>query len=350
MTHSIARRLSYVVAYEKYGTAKRAAKAKGTTARTIERWVTRFAATGNVSDAPRSGRPKVKKIHSSRGRKVLKECVAKEMHAPRISRQLKVELNEETSVSTVQRALRGHGAKARKRIKKPLLTARHKKDRLKHCKHWKRHSWNKVMLSDSKYFLLYPSGRGAKVWVWDGNSPPPMPAVRGGFKVHFYAAVGRWGKTPLYMTAGSTGATVMHNGKKCKGVNQHVYQDLLREKMLPACTKIMRPRYGNEWFFQQDGARAHTAKSTLQFLREQPFKLMHPWPALSPDLTWIENLWAWVEKQLRDRQNELTSSNFVDTINHIWNTMPDSLLQKLADSVPRRLQECIDNEGGSTKY
>ena len=77
---------------------------------------------------------------------------------------------------------------------------------------------------------------------------------------------------------------------------------------------------------------------------------MYPWHALSPDLTWIENLWAWVEGQLRDRQNELTSSNFVDTIHHVWNTKPDSLLKKLADGVPRRLQECIDNEGGSTKY
>ena len=69
MTHSVARRLSYVVAYEKYGTAERAAKAKGTTTRTIQRWVTRFAETGTVSDAPRSGRPRVKQIHSSRGRK-----------------------------------------------------------------------------------------------------------------------------------------------------------------------------------------------------------------------------------------------------------------------------------------
>ena len=88
MTHSVARRLSYVVAYEKYGTAERAAKAKGTTARTIQRWVTRFAETGTVSDAPRSGRPRVKQIHSSRGRKILKKCVDEEMHAPRICRQL----------------------------------------------------------------------------------------------------------------------------------------------------------------------------------------------------------------------------------------------------------------------
>ena len=48
----------YVVAYKQLGSAKRAAKAKGTTARTIERWVQRFEQTGSVVDAPRTGRPR----------------------------------------------------------------------------------------------------------------------------------------------------------------------------------------------------------------------------------------------------------------------------------------------------
>ena len=350
MTHSIQRRLSYVIAYKQLGSSKRAAKAKGTTVRTVERRVKRFEQTGTVSDATRRGRPSVKKIHGSKGVKALQECLAKEMTVPQIKRHLKAQLNEDMSLSTVRRSLISHGAKAKARSKKPLLTEKHKKDRLKHCKHWQRYSWSRVMLSDSKYFLLYPSGKGTKVWVWDGQSPAPLPAVRGGFKVHFYAAVCKWGKTPLFMTAGSTGISVMHNGKKCKGVTQYVYQDLLRDQLLPACTKIMRPRYGNEWYFQQDGARAHTAQSTLQFLRQQPFQLMYPWPALSPDLSWIENLWAWMEKKLRDQQHELTKENFVDTIHNIWNGMPHALLEKLHNSVPRRLQQCIDNQGGSTSY
>ena len=51
MADSAARRLGYVVAYKQLGSAKRAAKAKGTTARTIERWVQRFEQTGSVADA-----------------------------------------------------------------------------------------------------------------------------------------------------------------------------------------------------------------------------------------------------------------------------------------------------------
>ena len=348
MSDSITRRLGYVVAYERLGSARRAAKAKGTTPRTVERWVERFKQTGSVSDAPRSGRPR-HGLHIPKARPILKSCVAKRMSCARISKQIAKKLGVNASEETVRRALHGHGAKAKRPSKKPVLTDQHKLNRLRFCKHWKRHSWARVMLSDSKYFLLYPAGVGFKVWVWNGQAAPPRPAVRGGFKAHFYAAVCKWGKTPLFETAGTTGVTVKTDGKKNKGVTQHVYQDLLREKLLPACQKIMGPRYGNEWYFQQDGASAHTALSTMNMLRQQPFQLMSPWPSKSPNLSWIENLWAWMENRLRERQDSLTQENFIENIQEIWASIPDKMLTNLHNSVPMRLQQCIERNGGMTK-
>ena len=117
--------------------------------------------------------------------------------------------------------------------------------------------------------------------------------------------------TPLFTTIGTTGLTitfddgVQHDG----GVNNRVYMDLLKDKLLPACRKLMRLRHGNEWYFQQDGARAHTAKSTMAFLREQEFRLMDGWPSCSPDLSWIENLWSWVERELRKQSDILIHSH-----------------------------------------
>lgn len=337
------RRIKLVMAYERTGSYTKAAKAENTTPRTVREWVSRYRATGDVCDAPRTGRPK-KGLQTPAGQQVLKRGVAKRYSCSRLAVDIKKKLGIDVCDETVRRALKSRGSRSLKAVRKPRLTEKHKANRLKFSKKWRRLSWRNVMVSDSKIFHLYRQGAGCRVWVERGDVPPTHDAVRGGFRVHVYAAVSKWGITPLFETAGTTGA-----GFK-GGVNSQVYVELLRDRLLPACRKLMQNRYGNDWIFQQDGASAHTAKSTMAFLHQQEFKLMDGWPAFSPDLSWIENLWSWVERKLREKAEELSEENFIQKLHETWNSIPPSLLQSLHGSIQSRLQECIDRQGSSTHY
>jgi hypothetical protein len=53
----------------------------------------------------------------------------------------------------------------------------------------------------------------------------------------------------------------------------------------------MKDQFAGHWiWFQQDGAPAYTAKTRRKFIQEQ-IGLIQNWPANSPDLSVIENVW-----------------------------------------------------------
>ena len=125
-------------------------------------------------------------------------------------------------------------------------------------------------------------------------------------------------------------------------LNAAAYQRILREHLLPL------ELTENGMLFQQDNATCHTAASTTRFFEENNIEVM-PWPAQSPDLAPIENLWGYLQRRLDQR--EIHSMNELwEAAQEEWQSIPQDVIDHVIESMPRRMQLCIKVRGGPTRY
>jgi transposase len=107
--------------------------------------------------------------------------------------------------------------------------------------------------------------------------------------------------------------------------------------------------YGvNCWVFQDDGASPHRAKSTRQFLAQQCLTLssnLH-WPAHSPDLNVIENVWAIMKSEIGQCHCE-TPEDLWRVAQEAWEHISIELVNNLIASFQYRLQ-CVQALGGQS--
>ena len=93
------------------------------------------------------------------------------------------------------------------------------------------------------------------------------------------------------------------------------------------------------YIFQQDGATPHTAKTTVRWITNRAHLLNH-WPANSPDLNPIENVWSIMKQRLRTFA-PTTEEEMKDCLQTTWNTIDQSVLDRLSTSLRYRLHLMI---------
>ena len=75
------------------------------------------------------------------------------------------------------------------------------------------------------------------------------------------------------------------------------------------------------------------------------------WPANSPDLNPIENLWHVLRANLKRRKPKvLRKEDLIAAIKEEWENMDIKVINRLIMSMQRRVKAVIKGEGGCTKY
>ena len=87
--------------------------------------------------------------------------------------------------------------------------------------------------------------------------------------------------------------------------------------------------------FQQDNARPHAARVTIDYLEQNNINVLQ-WPSKSPDLNPIEHLWDQLGKRVRQRQpSPQTIDQLRKMLQQEWRTISRNNVINLIESMPR---------------
>lgn len=285
---------------------------------------------------PKSGRPKSTTI---RQQKAIVKASKNDPRKTAVLLQSEFRQSHQIlcSVWTIRRLLRKNNLFGRRPVKKPLVSLKNRKARVKFAKdhlNWTTQQWAKVLWSDESKFNMFGSDGVKYVRRPIGHRNDPkyqLPTVKhGGGSVMVWGCFSRDCVGPIHEIRGI--------------MDKEMYKGILQNVMLPHAKNKM-PR---GWIFQDDNDPKHTSLLVKNFKSQKKIRVLD-WPSQSPDLNPIEHLWEHVERQMSGKKPSNKQQLF-NNIKEIWENISLDVIIKLIDSMPRRCQAVIDAKGFPTKY
>ena len=194
-------------------------------------------------------------------------------------------------------------------------------------------NWNKIIFSHEKKFYL--DGPGGFSFYWHDLRQDKMilsKSTFGGGSLMAWASIIAHGKSEF----------VFINDR----LNSEKYQTILENHLLP----LISFRNDSDFIFKQDNAPVHTARSTHKWFEQQHISVLE-WPANSPDLNIIENVWGIISRDIYGQNKTYHSiPQLKEAILRSWEKLDINIIQNLYKSMPNRIYKLIEKKGRSIGY
>lgn len=235
------------------------------------------------------------------------------------------------SVATVRRDLHAKRMVSRRRQRGPKRYPHDPATRLSAAKRYLRLGTRLrgVFFSDSKYFDSNMHG-DEREWVEEGETPSRMARDTWAPKVQVWGCIGRNFKFLVRVPSHKPTA--------------HSY----KTKCLIPLVKELAKRPGGyaDVILQYDGDRAYGANDVLQYLKNKGITTLEEWPARSPDLSPIENMWSIVQREV-DHLDPSDAESLWVAVQRAWASISIETVNNLVGSFARRLKKCIASKGAT---
>jgi len=222
--------------------------------------------------------------------------------------------------STISKHLTSIGYKKSLPIATPMLTQKHKEKRVEWAKKYLNYNWKKVLFTDETAFQLFRN----TIQRWYKDIRPVRRIPKDRTKIFAWGGFCFKGTTSLFCFQ-----TIMTG---------NFYVEILQNH-LPEARRLFRGR----WVLQQDNDPKHTSRVAKEFLKENVPEVLD-WPSNSPDLNPIENLWSIVKTRV-ERRMPKNCRELELFMTEEWANISQDILMNLVNSMPKRCQAIIDNNG-----